>query len=125
MTRSASCASPGPASSPDGSTVINAHPADGDAATLWRIDRIEVGASAVLYRAYTNAGAPEPYISTPVHSIDRVPFPATPLTAAQQAAADAAVAARSARVEQFLDDPYPLGVGPDIADDDVMRDARR
>jgi Arc/MetJ family transcription regulator len=35
------------------------------------------------------------------------------------------VAARRSRIEQLIDDPYALGVGPDIADDDVMRHARR
>jgi Arc/MetJ family transcription regulator len=35
------------------------------------------------------------------------------------------VAARRARIEQLIDDPYALGMGPDIADDDVMRHARR
>jgi hypothetical protein len=29
------------------------------------------------------------------------------------------------RVEQWLDDPYAFGVGPDIADPDIMRTARR
>ena len=29
------------------------------------------------------------------------------------------------RIEQLLDDPYALGVGPDIADAEVMRQARR
>jgi hypothetical protein len=28
-------------------------------------------------------------------------------------------------IEQLLDDPYVLGVGPDIADAEVMRQARR
>lgn len=35
------------------------------------------------------------------------------------------VANRSRRVEQLLDDPYALGVGPDITDPEVMRQARR
>ncbi len=40
-------------------------------------------------------------------------------------AALAFVAGRQSRIEQLLDDPYALGVGPDIADPDVMRQARR
>ncbi|WP_239674885.1 type II toxin-antitoxin system VapB family antitoxin [Natronosporangium hydrolyticum] len=35
------------------------------------------------------------------------------------------VAKRRRRIEQLLDDPYALGVGPDIADSEVMRQARR
>jgi Arc/MetJ family transcription regulator len=35
------------------------------------------------------------------------------------------VASRRQRIEQLLDDPYALGVGPDIADAEVMRQARR
>jgi Arc/MetJ family transcription regulator len=35
------------------------------------------------------------------------------------------VANRRRRIEQLLDDPYAFGVGPDIADEDVMRQARR
>jgi len=35
------------------------------------------------------------------------------------------VASRRRRIEQLLDDPYALGVGPDIADPEVMRQARR
>jgi Arc/MetJ family transcription regulator len=35
------------------------------------------------------------------------------------------VASRRRRIEQLLDDPYALGVGPDIADPDIMRTARR
>ena len=35
------------------------------------------------------------------------------------------VASRRRRVEQLLDDPYALGVGPDITDPEVMRQARR
>jgi Arc/MetJ family transcription regulator len=35
------------------------------------------------------------------------------------------VAGRRRRIEQLLDDPYALGVGPDIADAEVMRTARR
>jgi Arc/MetJ family transcription regulator len=35
------------------------------------------------------------------------------------------VAGRRHRIEQLLDDPYALGVGPDIADAEVMRAARR
>jgi Arc/MetJ family transcription regulator len=35
------------------------------------------------------------------------------------------VAGRRRRIEQLLDDPYALGVGPDIADAEVMREARR
>ena len=35
------------------------------------------------------------------------------------------VAHRRRRIEQLLDDPYSLGVGPDIADQEVMRQARR
>ena len=35
------------------------------------------------------------------------------------------VATRRRRIEQLLNDPYALGVGPDIADPEVMRQARR
>jgi hypothetical protein len=35
------------------------------------------------------------------------------------------VASRRQRIEQLLDDPYALGVGPDIADAEIMRQARR
>lgn len=35
------------------------------------------------------------------------------------------VAHRRRRIEQLLDDPYALGVGPDISDPDIMRQARR
>jgi Arc/MetJ family transcription regulator len=35
------------------------------------------------------------------------------------------VAGRRRRIEQLLDDPYALGVGPDIADAEIMRQARR
>jgi Arc/MetJ family transcription regulator len=35
------------------------------------------------------------------------------------------VARRRERIEALLDDPYALGVGPDIDDPDVMRGARR
>ncbi len=35
------------------------------------------------------------------------------------------VANRRRRIEQLLDDPYAFGVGPDIADAEVMRQARR
>jgi Arc/MetJ family transcription regulator len=35
------------------------------------------------------------------------------------------VAGRRRRIEQLLDDSYALGVGPDIADAEVMRQARR
>jgi Arc/MetJ family transcription regulator len=35
------------------------------------------------------------------------------------------VAGRRRRIEELLDDPYALGVGPDIADAEVMRQARR
>jgi Arc/MetJ family transcription regulator len=35
------------------------------------------------------------------------------------------VASRRQRIEQLLDDPYALGVGPDIADTEIMRQARR
>jgi Arc/MetJ family transcription regulator len=35
------------------------------------------------------------------------------------------VAGRRQRVGQLLDDPFALGVGPDIADQEVMRSARR
>lgn len=40
-------------------------------------------------------------------------------------AALAFVANRRRRIEELLDDPYALGVGPDIADPEVMRQARR
>lgn len=35
------------------------------------------------------------------------------------------VAHRRRRIEQLLDDPYALGVGEDITDPEVMRQARR
>jgi Arc/MetJ family transcription regulator len=35
------------------------------------------------------------------------------------------VASRRRRIEQLLNDPYGLGVGPDIANPEVMRQARR
>jgi Arc/MetJ family transcription regulator len=35
------------------------------------------------------------------------------------------VASRRRRVEQLLNDPYALCVGPDITDPEVMRQARR
>jgi Arc/MetJ family transcription regulator len=35
------------------------------------------------------------------------------------------VASRRRRIERLLDDPYALGVGPDISDPDIMRTARR
>jgi len=35
------------------------------------------------------------------------------------------VASRRRRIDQLLDDPFALGVGPDIADPEVMRQARR
>jgi len=35
------------------------------------------------------------------------------------------VAGRRRRIDQLLDDPYALGFGPDIADPEVMRQARR
>jgi Arc/MetJ family transcription regulator len=35
------------------------------------------------------------------------------------------VANRRRRIEQLLDDPYAFGVGPDITDSEVMRQARR
>ena len=35
------------------------------------------------------------------------------------------VAQRRRRVEQLLHDPYAFGVGPDITDPEVMRQARR
>jgi Arc/MetJ family transcription regulator len=35
------------------------------------------------------------------------------------------VASGRQRIEQLLDDPYALGVGPDIADAEIMRQARR
>jgi Arc/MetJ family transcription regulator len=35
------------------------------------------------------------------------------------------VANRRRRIEELLDDPYTLGVGPDITDREVMRQARR
>lgn len=40
-------------------------------------------------------------------------------------AALAFVAKRRERIEALLDDPYAFGVGPDIDDPDVMREARR
>ena len=35
------------------------------------------------------------------------------------------VARRRERIEALLDDPYTFGVGPDIDDPEVMREARR
>lgn len=35
------------------------------------------------------------------------------------------VAQRRRRIEQVLNDPYGIGVGPDIDDPEVMRKARR
>jgi Arc/MetJ family transcription regulator len=35
------------------------------------------------------------------------------------------VASRRHRIERLLDDPFALGVGPDISDPDIMRTARR
>ncbi len=35
------------------------------------------------------------------------------------------VAGRRRRIEQLLNDPYGLGVGPDITNPEVMRQARR
>ncbi|MFE3052874.1 type II toxin-antitoxin system VapB family antitoxin [Nocardia sp. NPDC059091] len=35
------------------------------------------------------------------------------------------VAERRQRIEQILDDPYSIGIGPDIGDPEVMRRARR
>ena len=35
------------------------------------------------------------------------------------------VAERRERIEELIDDPYALGVGEDIADAEVMRQARR
>jgi Arc/MetJ family transcription regulator len=35
------------------------------------------------------------------------------------------VANRRRRIERLLDDPFRLGVGPDIADAEIMRQARR
>jgi Arc/MetJ family transcription regulator len=35
------------------------------------------------------------------------------------------VANRRRRIEQLLDDPYAFGVGPDIGDQEIMRQARR
>jgi Arc/MetJ family transcription regulator len=35
------------------------------------------------------------------------------------------VASRRRRIERLLDDPFALGVGPDISDADIMRTARR
>jgi Arc/MetJ family transcription regulator len=35
------------------------------------------------------------------------------------------VASRRRRIEQLLNDPYALGVGPDITNPKVMRQARR
>lgn len=40
-------------------------------------------------------------------------------------AALAYVVERRRRIDTLLDDPYALGVGPDITDDEVMRQARR
>jgi Arc/MetJ family transcription regulator len=40
-------------------------------------------------------------------------------------AALAFVAERRRRMEELLDEPFALGVGPDITDPDVMRGARR
>jgi Arc/MetJ family transcription regulator len=35
------------------------------------------------------------------------------------------VASRRRRIERLLDDPYALGLGPDITDPEIMRAARR
>lgn len=35
------------------------------------------------------------------------------------------VAGRRTRIEQLLDDPFALGVGEDIGDPEIMRQARR
>ncbi|MEV6095506.1 type II toxin-antitoxin system VapB family antitoxin [Nocardia sp. NPDC051981] len=35
------------------------------------------------------------------------------------------VAERRQRIEQILDDPYSIGIGPDIGNPEVMRQARR
>jgi Arc/MetJ family transcription regulator len=35
------------------------------------------------------------------------------------------VASRRQRIEQLLDDPYALGVGPDIAEAEIMQQTRR
>jgi Arc/MetJ family transcription regulator len=35
------------------------------------------------------------------------------------------VANRRRRIEQLIDDPYALGVGPDITDSEIMQQARR
>lgn len=35
------------------------------------------------------------------------------------------VAERQQRIEALLNDPYAFGVGPDITDPEVMREARR
>jgi Arc/MetJ family transcription regulator len=35
------------------------------------------------------------------------------------------VAGRRRRIDALLNDPYALGVGPDISDPEVMRSARR
>jgi Arc/MetJ family transcription regulator len=40
-------------------------------------------------------------------------------------AALAFVANRRRRIDQLLDDPFALGVGPDITDPEIMRQARR
>ncbi|MGH3917184.1 MAG: type II toxin-antitoxin system VapB family antitoxin [Pseudonocardiaceae bacterium] len=40
-------------------------------------------------------------------------------------AALAFMANRRRRVEQLLDDPYALGVGPDITNPEIMQQARR
>jgi hypothetical protein len=49
-------------------------------------------------------------------------------TATKKDTADAAlelVAGRCRSITQLLEDPHALGVGPDIADPEVMRQARR
>jgi len=40
-------------------------------------------------------------------------------------AALAFVAERRRRIDALLDDPFALGVGPDISDPEIMRQARR
>jgi Arc/MetJ family transcription regulator len=40
-------------------------------------------------------------------------------------AALAFVASRRRRIEELLGDPIALGVGPDIGDEEIMRQARR
>jgi hypothetical protein len=47
------------------------------------------------------------------------------VNATQELAAQELAASRRRQIEQLLDYPYALGVGPDITDPEIMRAARR